>query len=301
MKDKDEQLRSILRDVCAESEKSLHLGEAELIAYHQGRLEEFEQDRVQSHLVQCQVCRHTLKAVAEFLEPGEEAATISEQELARRWRAFQHQAPIPVRKRRLLWPRLQPQLGRWLVAAGLIAGIGVGVWTFRAWQENGRLARQSHLEREGWAEERDNLERDARQWQEAARQSELQLAELRQPEVNPTIHEIFSREFIQRGSPLSGSQVQRITVPPETKRFVLILNGGGQPDYPEYAIEMRDAKGQVVWQGEGLKRNQLGNFTVGLNRAFVTDGEYRLTLRGRRGDRVVRIAEYVVIVRQQRE
>jgi hypothetical protein len=140
------------------------------------------------------------------------------------------------------------------------------------------------------------LEREAREWQEAAQHSGAQVAELRQPELNPLIHEVFSREFIQRGSTLSGSQVQRIRVPPETKRFVLILNGGGQPDYPAYAIEMRDRKGQLVWQGDGLKRNQLGNFTVGLNRAFVAEGEYRLTLTGRRGDRVVRIAEYVVVV-----
>lgn len=304
--DKKEDIRSLLRDIGGEFEERLHLSEEELIAYHQDRVEEFERERIQSHLVQCELCRRTFKAVKEFLEPEEEKKTMGERQLDQRWNAFRQRiieadAPASWGQRwRTFWLRFRAgvRLGPVLMVASLLLAIAAGLWAFGLWQANQQLAAQQRVERQGWSEQQEELERQNRRLQEQAKAVEQeydsQLAELRQPELNAPTYELFSREFIRRSG--DESEVNRIKVSPTTRNFVVILNGEGQPEYPGYAIEIRDAKGELIWRGEELRRNSFGNFTVGLNRTFLSQGTYRLRLYGRQHRRWRRLAEYILSV-----
>jgi hypothetical protein len=70
--DKKEDIRSVLREVSRDCEEDLHLSEAELMEYQRGRVELFERERIQAHLVKCDRCQTAFKAVKKFLEPESE-------------------------------------------------------------------------------------------------------------------------------------------------------------------------------------------------------------------------------------
>jgi hypothetical protein len=108
---------------------------------------------------------------------------------------------------------------------------------------------------------------------------------------------LFSREWVQRTG--GDSAVAEITLPRETRNYVLILAGEGQPRVGEHALEILDGEGKTVWRGEGLRRDPQGNFVLTLDRSFLSDGEYRFVLYGKRGSELARVAEYAVRVKNQ--
>jgi hypothetical protein len=123
---------------------------------------------------------------------------------------------------------------------------------------------------------------------------ESQLAQLRQPAVNAPIYDILPRGSIARAG--GRSEMNRIKVPPTTRNFVVILYRDSGQDYPDYALEIVDQKGQVRWRGEGLKPNRDGNFVMTLDRTFLGEGRYHLKLYGQASGRSRMIAEYIIVV-----
>lgn len=67
-KDKNEDIRSVVRQVGRDCEEDLHLSEVELIDYQRGRMESFELERIRAHLVRCDLCLSMFKAVEKFLK-----------------------------------------------------------------------------------------------------------------------------------------------------------------------------------------------------------------------------------------
>jgi len=282
-----------------------HLSEEELIEYQHGRLQAIERDEIQSHLVQCDACIAVLKQVSDFFEPareGEEA--ISDVEIGREWKTCWQR--IQTEERDIRRAQRFKRAGFWLnprvayaVAASLIVAVGLtGAWALWLRQEKQQVVARLQAEQASWSERRSALERDNRQLQEQARaleQSyESQLAELRQPQVNARAYDIYSRAFIQRSA--DESEVNRINLPPATTSFILILNGEGQPAYPDYVIELMNQNGERVWRNEELRRDSSGNFPIKFDRTFLSQGKYTLKLYGQTGRRTKRIAEYAISV-----
>jgi hypothetical protein len=280
-----------------------HLGEEELIAYQQGRLDADEREKSQSHLVRCSVCRDAFRDLTDFFEPAREGEeVISEAEIRREWKAL----------RRRIWPEEKPAdrasglglagLLRWprtafaLAAALVLAITMTGAWALWLRQEKQQLARQLQTEQSAWAERLKQLEQENRGLQEqvgAAKQNyEAQLAELRRPLLNAPIYDVYSQQSIQRSG--GDSKGNPVKVPQKARRFTLILNGEGQSQYPDYVIEIIDPKGQSVLKEGGLIRDSLGNFSIELDRASMSAGKYRLKLYGQTDKRSQEMAEYVV-------
>jgi hypothetical protein len=281
-----------------------HPNEQELIDYQRGRLDEGEREKIQSHLVQCDDCLAAFKDVSDFFDPpraGEE--TIGQVDVKDEWKTFQRRvlteeflaapAPAPRRTGYSLSGRAM-----FALAAGVILVIGSTVgWAFWLRQKNQQLAKQLQSEQTVWAAQVKELERENRRLQEQAttlQEIESQLAELRQPQLNVPIYDIFPRDLTQRST--EEIPVNRIQVPSTAKSFALILNGQGQPTFPDYLIEIVDRSDQLTWYGEGLGRDAHGNFVITLNRTFLREEQYRLRLYGRRNERSQRIAEYVVLI-----
>jgi hypothetical protein len=301
-----EEFRQYMKAVGEEFENNpgRHLSEDELIEYQRGRLEETEREKVQAHLVQCDVCLEAFKDVNDFFDPtreGEEA--ISEREIDQEWKAFwqrvqaEEEAPAraPGLRRAGFWfgPR-----ATFALAASVVLAIGFTVfWALQLRQETQQLARQLQTEQTRLKE----LEQENHRLQEQAsaieQNYESQLAQLRQPQLNLSLYDIYSRESIQRSG--EGSEVNPVKVPPTARSFSLILNGEGQPEYPDYVIEIVDQKKQVRWRGAGLRRDIQGNFTMMLDRTFLSPGEYRLKLYGQKGGRSRGIAEYIILLSSQ--
>lgn len=284
-----------------------HLEEDELIAYVRGQLETADVERMQSHLLCCAACAATLKDVADFFEPRREGEeSLSQRAIHREWETF--------------WRRVQAEEGvvtpkgipRWFVpravfalAASLLVAVGlVGFWSWHLRQESQELARQLQAERD----RRADLEQENRRLQEQARalartyesqiaRLESHLAELREPQPNIPVYDLFSREFFVRSG--SADVANRIVIPATTRSFSLVLTAENQPEYPSYTIELVDREERLRWRAVGLRRDRHGNFTLTLNRAFLSPGEYRLLLYGQQDGRLRRIAEYVLSLRSR--
>lgn len=121
------------------------------------------------------------------------------------------------------------------------------------------------------------------------RQRETQLAELRQPDINVPIRNIYPVGDAQRSG--GTGEINQLRVPRGTKTFVLIL-GDYKPGYSNYRLEIRDPSGRLVARRAGLKPDQNGELSVLLNRTLLSQGKYRLKLFGQGQP----IAEYVVQV-----
>ena len=178
-------------------------------------------------------------------------------------------------------------------AASVLVVVGlIGAWALKLRQEQQQVTRQWHIEQERVRE----LEQETRRLQEQAstlqQTYESQLAELRQPQLNPPSYDVMAQDFIQR----SGEAVQPVCIPPAAKTFRLILIGEGRPRYPGYGVEMFNREGQSVWRGDGLKRDDNGDFVMMLGRAFLPPGAYRLKVYGQRGGRSREIGAYVILV-----
>ncbi len=306
--DKKEEFRHHLKAVRREFENSLgrHLSKEELIDYQQGRLAETAREEAQSHLVQCDVCLAAFKDVSDFFEPAREGEEpVSKVEVGRAWQTF--------------WQRVQPEekaatgasgLGRagfWLnrrttlaLAGSLVAAIVLtGAWALWLRQENQQLNRRLQSEQSGGADRLRQLEQENRRAREQAgtlkQEYASELAALRQPQLNAPIFDILSRKSIQRSG--GGTETAVVEVPRTTRNFTLILNGEGQPEYPDYVIEILDSNDQLIWRGEGLRRSSDRNFVLTLDRAFLSEGPYHLKLYGQKGGRSKGIAEYAIVLR----
>jgi hypothetical protein len=109
----------------------------ELIAYHQGRLEDAEVDRFQEHLLVCRECLARLSELDRFVEAGERTPPeIGSLEEASAWRALRPRLTRP----RLAAPSRTVSLA--LAASFLVAAVGLGVWAFQQRLETAQLREQ---------------------------------------------------------------------------------------------------------------------------------------------------------------
>jgi hypothetical protein len=178
-------------------------------------------------------------------------------------------------------------------AASFVVAVGLGVSTLQ-------LQKQNH-ELESLLSTRDSrlgkLETENQRLQESGSRFEAELEELKRPQPNAVIFDLFSREWVQRSG--AGSAIAELSLPREARGYVLILSGEGRPRVGEHAVEILDREGKAVWRGEGLRRDPQGNFVITLDRSFLRDGEYRFVLYGKRGEALARVAEYAVRVKSQ--
>jgi hypothetical protein len=279
-----------------------HLDEEELVAYGRGQLEDVEAERLQSHLLRCDRCLTAFKDVVDFfgeLREGEEP--VGEREIRREWDVFRRRvhAPAVARKSFGLW--IGPR-AIFALAASVLVAVGLATfWGLRLRQDVQQMARQwqaEHARREAAEQHARRLQQQndalARTYESELAELRSQLAELRQPQWNIPVYDIFSREAFRRsGFP---HQVNRITLPPTAGNFTVILTGTTSASYPEYEVEILDSGGRIHWRGTNLRRDLQGNFTLLLSRSFLGPGEYRVRLYGRRHGLSRYIAEYIIVL-----
>ena len=320
--DPKEEFRVYLKAVSRglEDESALHISEEDLIAYQQDRLDGPERSRIQHHFTQCSNCLDRFKDVSDFFEPArreEESpgyATIAgEWELFKR-RNLTSQSRASIDKRHsflslLFAPRTLA------LAAAIIIAVTAG-WGF--WLLNQREQLASQLEREkalradqaskldeekrGLLEENSaarqreaRLEKEKQELQQRAAIYEARIAALKQPELNSPIYDIYGSTQRSTDNPEKNS----LLIARKAKTVTLILNGADQAEHREYAIELLNQKGRLRWRREGLKRDNLGNFVVTLNRESLGEGTVLLKIYGRSDQRSELIGEYRISVKVQ--
>jgi hypothetical protein len=152
-----------------------------------------------------------------------------------------------------------------LAASFLILCLVLGFWAVSLRRENQRLTAQAERERS----DRDKELIEANQALEATRRKldellsqpagnesgkrETEIAELRQrieelsrPQFNVSITDLEPRGSV-RGSSADGGKT--IEIPAGASFFAVILNVSGQPAFRDYALEVQDRDGKIVWSG----------------------------------------------------
>ena len=244
--------------------------EAELTEYHEGAGAPGQRESIQSHLVNCEACRRMLLDISAFFDPPREDETaLNRGEVEAEWQRLQPKIAAPKQQRR--FPVLM-----WLpVAASVLLAVVAG-WMQVHWRRA----------------ENANRQLAARLYAERSRATR-EIAELRRPRLDGSIHDVFSTEFLQRsGAGGKANAIQAAAGGPVT----LILNGAGQPRHAGYALEILDGAGRMLWRGEDLKRGADGNYLIALPAGFLGPGEYRFVILVKAAA-YERVAEYAVAVR----
>jgi hypothetical protein len=113
------------------------------------------------------------------------------------------------------------------------------------------------------------------------------------PEPNVLVTEVLSDGSAARlASHARGAPATRLALSGErTVVLVLTVEDDGGPA----VIELRDARGQVVWTGRDLRPNGQGQYTLGLPTALLADGRQTIVLRPSRGP----AETYTVVVQRE--
>lgn len=264
----------------------------------------------QEHFFECDQCFEQAQVAARFIAGVREASTSGALAAGQTER-------LPSRSRWLPVVLNQRWAGAWLMpalAASLLLAVALtALWALSLSREKRQLAElkadqirvsdqmqrldakvreleasdnASQEQREALREENKRLKQ---QLTETERQLETQLAQLRQPDINVPVRNIYPVGDQQRSS--GTGEINRVRVPRGTRTFVLIL-GDYKPGYSDYRLEILDPSGRQVARREGLKPDQGGELSVMLNRTLMSQGKYRLKLYG--GQQA--IAEYVIRV-----
>lgn len=266
-----------------------HPGEERLLAYAKESLGSEEKAGIERHLAECTPCAEASSDLRDFFGPAREGEPeVSEIEIARAWKSLARRLPSGRTTSSFAASRSTLAL-----AASVVVAVGFGVSTLQL--ENQKRELESRLSaRESRLSE---LETENQRLQDSGSRFEAELSELKRPQPNSLIFDLFSVDWVQRSG--GDSAVAEISVPREARNYVLVLSGEGQPRVGEHALEILDREGKTVWRGEGLTRDPQGNFVITLNRSFLSDGEYRFLLYGKRGSELARAAEYAARVKNQ--
>jgi len=300
-----------------------HLREEQLIDYRDGRLHPPVRDYVQGHLLECDECLALFNDVQEFFDDRrEQEAEIPAIVRTAEWNALSHRLALgadsnnlAAKQRLRFWQR--PRAGYALAAVSLALLILIGAWAIRLSRHDRQneaqiqqLIARSESDRQRTAQEMSNLQAENNHLQQQAQAlaakstasptpsdqaSRAKPAGASQIVLNTPIFDIYPADAVERSQ--NGNQSDPITIPQSAPIVTLLLNGAGQKTYPDYVLELKNNRDEVIWHGEGLIRDRYGNFVITIAHSILNTGTYRLKLFGRGAGPPQPLAEYVVVVR----
>lgn len=236
-----------------------HPSPHQLADYSLGAHAPEEEDLIQEHLALCPECAEVVLGLMESpaIAGGEKA--LARPELAREWERLQGRVPQAAAGAESFRSRLppsrafRPPLPAAALAWGLAASLVVSAGlVFWVLRLRGEIA-------------------EAR-----GPSAEVVLAAL-EPEG-------AARER-GREEPLPRFQLQ------SSGRLVLLLNLGDLRSFPRYRVELRNGRGEVLWQAGDVHRSEVGTFAVDLPARRFGPGSYEVRLYGA-GPRDERLAVY---------
>lgn len=96
-----------------------------------------------------------------------------------------------------------------------------------------------------------------------------------EPRVN-----VYVGDLMPEAAGGERGEADRIEVPAEVDRLLLLLNLADFREFDGYRAEIADPEGRMIWSSEALRRGPDGNFTVELNRRFLAEGTYQIEVQG---------------------
>ena len=301
-----------------------HPDEQDLIASREGRLAPAEQQKIQTHLSTCNACLQIYRDVVDFVDPLREGEQVpGDFEVRKAWNTFQQRMPhessqkpgselgkssvrypdklsLPSRRSRLFGLPWRPEASMAMAASMLLALGLTGGWALWLKKDRQQLA-QRLSEMSSQTAGVSQLEEEHRQLQaqteDLKRAYESQLAELKAPQLNAPVYDVFPEGVVQRSG---GTSVNQLELSATTKEFTLVLNGEEVPKYSSYGVEIVGRRGEVLWRGDGLQRDRFGGFFIRVPRSFMDEGTYTVKLYGTSAQGSRLATEYRIVVRTPR-
>jgi hypothetical protein len=97
-----------------------------------------------------------------------------------------------------------------------------------------------------------------------------QLRELRSPQLNNPIVDVYPRRFTRADE----RPENEVTVGLGAKTITLLLHSTSRAAYRTYRLKIIDARHRVVWQEKGLVRQTTGEYVISLPSEFLPPGSY---------------------------
>lgn len=277
-----------------------------------GEVSQAERERLADHLMACADCAQEYRLARSLHLKAEQVAT-PEEKPAPNLQVVQPQSA----RRAFSWRRLAGifspvRLAYTLAMSLFVVSLALGAWIVSLRQEDRDTAarhEQQLAEREkAVAAASESLELSRQQFEEEARRlkdSEAQIAELRrkneelsrdlqglsQPQLNaPIIHLVPPTRSEGRGN------AQNVEVAATAKVFTLVLNVTGGETHSDYALEIENGSGKIVWRGRGLRKSPRNTFTLTVPRRLIPAGQYQVKLYGLSAGKRAQVADYAVQV-----
>jgi len=254
--------------------------------YVMGNLPPEEAEIFEDHYLSCPQCLDRL-ALAESMQRGFKRA--AGQDAARLISA--RQLALVAWLSRLSRSRQAAALLLVLLAVAVIALPGALAWrrlghadrelaeTRRALEqerERSTAGSRSAAEVERLRSELDANRRDLDRERQARKQAAEQLAQAQVPQANVPI---LFLDAVRGGGTSNEAPTHRLRRPPGAGSVVLALQLD-PPFAPSYQVVLRDAGGQELWRGAGLRPNEMDVLSLSLPGSLLAPGNYTLTAEG---------------------
>jgi hypothetical protein len=263
--------------------------------YLSGKLSIKERMRFEEHFVDCAECLDRLQTIDDFCAG---LRTVAAEEATRlRAHLSVGQAGVLARVALLVRRRQGPLLAVAILLIALPMALLIPEW--RSARRELVQARQESSEWRRKYEESERAARDlAKEMQTRERESSLRLERLgaqfehmrKSPDSAPRPpHKAAERRSetpvfalsVVRGSGADPSQpVNRITLPPQSKSIILLLELEPDPDLHSYRVAISTADGRSVWTKDGLRPKSNNALALSFNSSLFKPGDYLLTLEG---------------------
>jgi anti-sigma factor RsiW len=263
--------------------------------YLSGKLSIVERARFEEHFVDCPECLDRLQTIDDF-RAG--LRTVAAEE-ATRLRAYLSVgqagmlARIALLVRRRQWP---------LVAVAILLIALPMAFLIPDWRSARRELAQAKQESSEWrrkyAESEQAAHDLAKEMQTRERESSLRLERLaaqfgsmrKSPDSAPRQSDkaaerqseipVFALSVVRGGGADPSRPVNRITLPPQSKSIILMLELEPDPDLHSYRVAISTTDGRSVWTKDGLKLNSKNALALSFNSSLLKPGDHLLTLEG---------------------
>jgi hypothetical protein len=267
----DADLRALYAEAPVRDDAS-HLSEAVWESLASGELTAAEHEQAIEHIASCQECGgiyrglRMLQREASTFDAGVPAIEPPAEDTPSAWS---------------LGP-LRP------VYLALAASLVLALWSASQFVETRRLAERLTQEESRARGLQASLDEQRAQSERERSQIATTLAELARPELNVPIVDLDPRSRV-RGDRDAAAAIE---VPASAKTIAFVLGTSGRHSYPNYAVEITNAQGQVTWSGEGLRKSRFETFTLAVPRSALPDNDIRVRVFGVRNGQRELVEEY---------
>jgi len=263
--------------------------------YLSGKLSIKERMRFEEHFVDCAECLERLRTIDDFCAGlrtvAAEEATLLRAHLSVGQAGLLARIALFVRRRQ----------GPLLAVAILLIALPMAL-LIPEWRSARRELAQARQESSEWRrkyEESELAARDmAKEMQTRERESSprlerlaAQFGRMRKSSDSPPrpSHKaaerqsetpVFALSFVRGGGADPSQPVNRITLPPQSKSIILLLELEPDPDLHSYRVAISTTDGRSVWTKDGLRPKSNNALALSFNSSLFKPGDYLLTLEG---------------------